>query len=583
MSVPSYCPIGKTFLNFPSQPAFSNGAFTENPSGWWTFPGGTEALGVGDNGIEHDLTLGNLPINGLVVIANFDFLSNDGTQILDNSPYPFAGIALASNTTTPLPTDAKGTFIGKTVDGNLTAAISGSGGASYLSTPLSFDTVYPGTTTLTVGPLKLNLKYDLTVRLQIPGASIDQTFVYTDQFNSTTQTLCKLFLTVPAANVSLSYLKIKSLQITGFGFPNNCPAPPPAPTLIAPSNGATNIPLSQNFSWNAAAGADTYRIQIASDAGFSALVYDVSGIASTNITESLPASTTLWWRVNATNGIGTSAYSSVFSFTTVPASLPPTLLSPANSATGVSLTPTLTVTDNNSPPSDSFDFQIATDSGFTTIVYQATAVSNNNVASTLASGVLYYWRSRAKVGTVYSSYSSTFTFTTAVLTLITPDEGQENVPLQPMLVTSGLVGASAYNIQLSQFSDMHAPDYDVTVAAPMVSYHIPSNLRPFTIYYWRARAIVDGVPQSFTGIRFFITAPVPAVVSAPQNPEVMMRFSTDRGKTWSDEDWQEVGGNGSYEGRNRWVGLGSGYGIAFWFRTVSDRYVSWRGGRFRAQ
>jgi hypothetical protein len=66
-------------------------------------------------------------------------------------------------------------------------------------------------------------------------------------------------------------------------------------------------------------------------------------------------------------------------------------------------------------------------------------------------------------------------------------------------------------------------------------------------------------------------------------PQIMMRYSIDRGKTWSYEDWQQVGGNFSYEGRTRWVSLSAAYGISFWYRTVSDKYVSWRMQRLRAQ
>jgi hypothetical protein len=93
----------------------------------------------------------------------------------------------------------------------------------------------------------------------------------------------------------------------------------------------------------------------------------------------------------------------------------PTLVSPTDTEAAVSLTPTLIVTDTNTPPSDSFDFQIATDSGFTNVVYQAMAVPNNNAVppGTINASSLYYWRSRSKVGVAYSDYASPFSFTTA--------------------------------------------------------------------------------------------------------------------------------------------------------------------------
>jgi hypothetical protein len=67
------------------------------------------------------------------------------------------------------------------------------------------------------------------------------------------------------------------------------------------------------------------------------------------------------------------------------------------------------------------------------------------------------------------------------------------------------------------------------------------------------------------------------------DPQVMMRYSIDRGMTWSLEDWQQAGGNDSYEGRTRWAGLGAAYGFAFWFRIVASQYVSWRALRLRVE
>jgi len=67
------------------------------------------------------------------------------------------------------------------------------------------------------------------------------------------------------------------------------------------------------------------------------------------------------------------------------------------------------------------------------------------------------------------------------------------------------------------------------------------------------------------------------------NPNIMLRYSIDRGETWSFEDWQQAGGNGSYEGRTRWVGLGAAYGLALWFRTVAIQSISWRMVRLRTE
>lgn len=68
-----------------------------------------------------------------------------------------------------------------------------------------------------------------------------------------------------------------------------------------------------------------------------------------------------------------------------------------------------------------------------------------------------------------------------------------------------------------------------------------------------------------------------------QIPNIMMKYSTDRGKTWSLERWRPTGGNHSYSTRTRWVGLGAAYGLALWFRVVASHFVSWRSVRLYAE
>jgi len=65
-----------------------------------------------------------------------------------------------------------------------------------------------------------------------------------------------------------------------------------------------------------------------------------------------------------------------------------------------------------------------------------------------------------------------------------------------------------------------------------------------------------------------------AVTGQGSNPQVMMRFSDDGGKTWSAERWVSAGALGQYSKRARWFRLGSGR-RRVWEVTVSDP-VAWR-------
>lgn len=66
-------------------------------------------------------------------------------------------------------------------------------------------------------------------------------------------------------------------------------------------------------------------------------------------------------------------------------------------------------------------------------------------------------------------------------------------------------------------------------------------------------------------------------------PNVMMQYSFDRGMTYSQEEWSPIESIYGYETRVRWVGLGSGYGLALRFKIAAKQYISWRMVRVRAE
>jgi hypothetical protein len=96
-------------------------------------------------------------------------------------------------------------------------------------------------------------------------------------------------------------------------------APAAAPTLTAPANGAINQPLRPVFQWNAAAGADSYWLEVDDDAAFGSPAIAEAGILGTTYTPTadLEDSTTYYWRVTSENLCGLGGTSTVFSFTTM--------------------------------------------------------------------------------------------------------------------------------------------------------------------------------------------------------------------------------------------------------------------------
>ena len=100
------------------------------------------------------------------------------------------------------------------------------------------------------------------------------------------------------------------------------PTVPLAPALVSPSNGAiVNVGALPDgwltLAWNASTGATSYRLQLSEVSDFKTTVVDQAGITTTSYDVRPQSGKTYYWRVNATNLAGTSAYSSVFTFSTI--------------------------------------------------------------------------------------------------------------------------------------------------------------------------------------------------------------------------------------------------------------------------
>ena len=183
---------------------------------------------------------------------------------------------------------------------------------------------------------------------------------------------------------------------------------PAAPVLLSPSDGATGVALAPTLSWQVVSGADAYQIAVYDGASLVLVGYSGSG-SYTVPSGKLVSGRTYTWLVWAHNAIGWSNPSAVWSFASggsVPVA--PVLLSPANGASGVSLTPTLTW----NAVSGADAFQIAIYEGSTLIHVGYSASTHYSVPSgALVSGHTYTWVVWAHNGAGWSN-PSIWSFTT---------------------------------------------------------------------------------------------------------------------------------------------------------------------------
>jgi glycine rich protein/VCBS repeat protein len=370
---------------------------------------------------------------------------------------------------------------------------------------------------------------------------------------------------------------------------------PATPTLVSPTDTDTGIsqtPTFQTVTTDPAPYTDDlqYEVKVCTDSDMSVACQtftaantgwsgaDVgttsysSGTTATyviQIGDSLASSTTYYWKTRAIDPDGSDTWSSTqgspFSFTTINYSpTAPNLVSPANSATGVTTSPTLT-TVTTDPETDPMQYKIvlATNATFTgttqtfdqtvsnvgwsaqdvgTSAYASGTTATYVIQSTLDYSTMYYWKSQAidySGSDTWSSLSIGYSFTTDAAPPLPPNTpsliqpansaiGQSITPTFKTVTTDSNNDDLQYEVKVCTDSDMSVACQTFTAAntgwsgadVGTTSYssgttatyivQIGDSLAYGNTYYWKTRAIdpdgsdtwssTQGSPFSFTTI-----------------------------------------------------------------------------------
>ena len=304
----------------------------------------------------------------------------------------------------------------------------------------------------------------------------------------------------------------------------------PAPTLVAPALQSTGIVLNPLFKWNAVNGATSYIVQYARNTAFTEGLVTRENVTATQLqVEGLTPNTIYLWRVKARNATQTSAWSTIWYFTTRAAenNLPaPTLLSPAHQSTGIVLNPLLKWNAVNG--ATSYIVQYARNTAFTEGL-----VTRENVTATqlqvegLTPNTIYLWRVKARNATQTSAWSTIWYFTTRAAennlpapTLLSPAHQSTGIVLNPLLKWNAVNGATSYIVQYARntaFTEGLVTRENVTATQLQVE-----GLSPNTIYLWRVKARNATQTSAWSTIWYFttrtsnVTLPAPTLI-APSN------------------------------------------------------------------
>ena len=188
---------------------------------------------------------------------------------------------------------------------------------------------------------------------------------------------------------------------------------PPATTLISPLNDAVVGAATVLFSWENQPNTEFYRLEISENSNFSSAAFVRTLIRGTSIAvEGLQTNRTYFWRVRTSNPAGNGERSEIWSFRTVSGEInlyPTSPISPQkasnfkNSDINFSWAAVSEAT--------AYHLQVSERSDFSTITFQNQNISTTtfNLAS-LNSGKAYFWRVRARNGSIFSAWSAVWNF-----------------------------------------------------------------------------------------------------------------------------------------------------------------------------
>lgn len=190
----------------------------------------------------------------------------------------------------------------------------------------------------------------------------------------------------------------------------------------------------------------------------------------------------------------------------------PALLQPANAVTD--LMPNVAFEWGAVTGAESYEFNLAESQEFTTLT--STQSPTNSIANVnnLESGKTYYWRVRAKKGSLVSTWSEVWSLTikaglepTSII-LLAPEDNKKNFDLLGDLTWRKVLDAGAYHLQVGLDQEF-ASENQLTVHKKP---YTDTNFRFTTglllknrTYFWRVRSIFPSEYGEWSAVRSFTT------------------------------------------------------------------------------
>ena len=280
------------------------------------------------------------------------------------------------------------------------------------------------------------------------------------------------------------------------------------PSQSSPSDGETEVHTNAVLWINQVSGATYYDFMLDTVTTFDSPAlreYSIEASYSGWRPGDLFYNKTYYWKIRARTSSDTSAWSSVWSFTTTLYGC--TLDAPADGATDLGTKVTLWI---NQLGSENYDYQVDTvptfDSPYLREFSHSDSYTGYGVPDLLY-GQTYYWRARGRNDADSSEWTPYRTFTTTLYgaTQYSPANGSTNLNVHVTLWINTVSGSEDYDYQLDTSETFDSPVLqEFTHSDSYVGYGVP-NLRYGQTYYWRVRGRNDSDTSVWTDPWYFVT------------------------------------------------------------------------------
>jgi hypothetical protein len=298
---------------------------------------------------------------------------------------------------------------------------------------------------------------------------------------------------LPASGTNGSGVSLSPLQAVAASFQKRSTAP----TLMSPTKGAELAATQPQFQWSPVTGARKYRLQVSTDPNFGSLLDDVGTAATSYVSsKTYPAQAVLYWRVQASDELGTAlTWSETGTFKQVlpvPHPLP-------------------TVAKGDSAPTwrwsavagaVGYDVRIALPNGGTQVLSNLLTPA---VVPTLVGAGAFRWSVRARFS---GSATSAFSAPVAFKRTVTPPTGARVTAANGRTLLfswTGRPGIKQYVVQVATRPDFSsAVDSESTQLTKVAPNLTQGGYTKGGLFYWHIAAVdADGNTSAFSPTRTF--------------------------------------------------------------------------------